>query len=221
MTSTKAPMTDQAAAVDPRALASEPGIGRLADARAPALPATGQVYLVATADGHDPAFAASLARGLELAGQAGAKVILYDHASESPFVDPFEATGRIPGNARDCLLEPDQLREHGYGHLADQLLAARRQGLDAGAWLVFGIGAKPLARCCAKLGVTRVILPASTARPSLRERLFRHTLAHFTARLPEWNSCWSRLLAVTSRARRSPPSRGRRCPSLGIGPGPG
>jgi hypothetical protein len=140
---------------------------------------------VATGDGHDPAFAASLARGLELAGQAGARVVLYDHASESPFVDPFEATGQIPGYERDCLLEPGQLREHGYGHLADQLVAARRQGLEVGAWLVFGIGAKPLARCCAKLGVTQVILPASTARPSLRERLFGHTLAAFTARLPQ------------------------------------
>jgi hypothetical protein len=185
MTSTKVPMTDQAAAVGPGALASEPGIGPLADARAPALPATGQVYLVATGDGHDPAFEASLARGLELAVQAGARVVLYDHASESPFVDPFEATGRIAGYERDCLLEPGQLREHGYGHLADQLLAARRLGLNAGAWLVFGIGAKPLARCCHQLGVTRVVLPASVARPSLRERLFGHTLAAFTAHLPQ------------------------------------
>jgi hypothetical protein len=140
---------------------------------------------VATGDGHDPAFAASLARGLELARQAGARVILYDHASESPFVDPFEATGRIPGYQRDCLLEPGQLREHGYGHLADQLVTARRLGLDTGAWLVFGIGAKPLARCCHQLGVTRVVLPAKAARPSLRERLFGHTLAAFTARLPQ------------------------------------
>jgi hypothetical protein len=185
MMSTKAPMTDQAAAAGHRAPASEPGIGPLADACAPALPATGQVYLVATGDGHDPAFAASLARGLELAVQAGARVVLYDHASESPFVDPFEATGRIPGYERDCLLEPGQLREHGYGHLAEQLLAARRLGLNAGAWVVFGIGAKPLARCCHQLGVTRVVLPAKMARPSLRERLFRHTLAAFTAHLPQ------------------------------------
>jgi hypothetical protein len=185
MTSTKVPMTDQAAAVGPRAPASEPGIGPLADAHGPALPATGPVYLVATGDDHDPAFAASLARGLALAHQAGARVILYDHASESPFVDPFEATGQIPGYQRDCLLEPAQLRKHGYGHLADQLLAARRLGLNAGAWLVFGIGAKPLARCCAKLGVTRVILPTSAARPSLRERLSGHTLAAFTAHLPQ------------------------------------
>jgi hypothetical protein len=84
---------------------------------------------------------------------------LYDHASESAFVDPFEATGQI-GYERDCLLEPHQLREHGYGHLAEQLVAARRLGLDAGAWVVFGIGAPALARCCKRFGVTRVVLPA-------------------------------------------------------------
>ena len=177
--------TNPSALADRPAPAGQAEPGPLGAPRGAALPTKAPVYLVATGDGHDPAFAASLARGLELAAQAGARVVLYDHASESPFVDPFEATGRIAGYERDRLLEPGQLREHGYGHLADQFLAARRQGLEVGAWLVFGIGAKPLARCCAKLGVTRVILPASAARPSLRERLFGHTLAAFTARLPQ------------------------------------
>jgi hypothetical protein len=181
MTSTKAPMTDQAAAVDPRAPASEPGIGPLGAPCSAALPTTGPVYLVATGDGHDPALAASLTRGLELAHQARARVVLYDHDTESPFVDPFEATGRIPGYERDCLLEPGQLREHGYSHLAEQLLAARRLGLDAGAWVVFGIGAKPLARCCHQLGVTPggaagqdgPPLPARAAVPPHPGRLHR------------------------------------------------
>lgn len=175
------------AMADPRTPASDPGqeVGPLGAPRGPAVTTTSPVYLVATGDGHDPGFAASLARGLELAWQAGAQVILYAHSTESAFVDPFEATGRIAGYERDCLLEPEQLREHGYGHLAEQLVAARRLGLDTGAWVVFGIGAAAMARCCNKLGVTRVILPAKAARPSLRERLFRHTLAAFTARLPE------------------------------------
>jgi hypothetical protein len=185
MRSSKVAMTDPGAVAGSQAPASEPGTRPLVATRGPAVTATVPVYLVATGDGHDPAFAASLARGLELAWQARARVILYDHASESAFVDPFEATGRIAGYERDCLLEPGQLREHGYGHLAEQLVAARRLGLDAGAWVVFGIGAKAMARCCHQLGVTRVILPAKAARPSLRERLFGHTLAAFTARLPE------------------------------------
>jgi hypothetical protein len=177
--------TDPSALADRPARVEEAELGPLDTPRGPAVTATVPVYLVATGDGHDPAFAASLARGLELAYQARARVVLYDHATESAFVDPFEATGRIPGYERDCLLEPGQLRERGYGHLAEQLVAARRLGLDAGAWVVFGIGAKPLARCCHQLGVTRVVLPASAARPSLRERLFGHTLAAFTARLPQ------------------------------------
>lgn len=170
---------------DPPAPASQAELGPLGALRGPAVTTTIPVYPVASGDGHDPDFAASLARGLELAWQAGARVILYDHATESAFVDPFEATGRIAGYERDCLLEPEQLREHGYHHLAERLVAARRLGLDAGAWVVFGIGAPAMARCCSKLGVTRVVLPAKPARPSLRERLFRHTLAAFTARLPE------------------------------------
>jgi hypothetical protein len=184
MRATKAVMTDPGAVADPGAPTPKPGTGPLGATRGPAVTATVPVYLVATGDQHDQAFAASLARGLELAYQAGARVILYDHASESAFVDPFEATGQI-GYERDCLLEPHQLREHGYGHLAEQLVAARRLGLDVGAWVVFGIGAPALARCCKRFGVTRVVLPATAARPSLRERLFRHTLAAFTARLPE------------------------------------
>ena len=164
---------------------AKPGTGPLGARHGPVVQATTPVYLVATGGRHDQAFAASLARGLELAWQAGARVVLYDHATESAFIDPFEATGRIAGYQRDCLLEPEQLREHGYGHLAEQLVAARRLGLDAGAWVVFGIGAPALARCCKRFGVTRVVLPAKAARPSLRERLFRHTLAAFTARLPQ------------------------------------
>jgi hypothetical protein len=171
---------------DPQAPTLDPEreAGPLGATHGPAVKSIRPVYLVATARQPNPSFAASLARGLELARQAGARVVLYDHSTEALFVFPFEATGRIAGYERDCLLEPDELRIHGYDYLADQLVAARRQGLDVGAWLVFGIGASAMARCCKKLGVTRVVLPAKAARPSLRERLCRHTLAAFTARLP-------------------------------------
>ena len=94
------------------------------------------------------------------------------------------AVGPVAGRARCGGRLGDDANGY-YGHLAEQLVAARRLGLDVGAWVVFGIGAKAMARCCAKLGVTRVVLPATAARPSLRERLFGHTLAAFTARLPQ------------------------------------
>ena len=48
-----------------------------------AMRAVPAVYLVATDDGHDPAYAATRAAGPQLAGATGSRVVLYDRSSES------------------------------------------------------------------------------------------------------------------------------------------
>lgn len=88
---------------------------------------TDTTFLVATGRGDDPASAITLEAGLQLAREAGARVVLYDRATASSFVDPFEAPtwagGDVPG--WNQLLSPAQLRRLGYGYLAEQLVYAR------------------------------------------------------------------------------------------------
>lgn len=143
-------------------------------------------FLVATDRGDDPASAVTLELGLQLAREAGARVVLYDRSAESSFTDPFEAPtwagGQLP--TWNQLLSPPQLRHLGYGYLAEQLSYAKAMGLDAAAWLPFGVGPPVMGRCVAAWGVTQVVLPAKVANPSVWARLRGHTLADFQAKLP-------------------------------------
>jgi hypothetical protein len=147
---------------------------------------TDTTFLVATGRGDDPASAITLEAGLQLAREAGARVVLYDRAAASSFVDPFEAPtwagGDVPG--WNQLLSPAQLRRLGDGYLAEQLVYARVIGLDARAWLPFGTGPAAMAHCAVAWGVTHVVLPARVAHPSLWERLRGRTLAPFQEGMP-------------------------------------
>ena len=146
--------------------------------------ATEATFLVATDHGDDPASAVVLETGLQLAREAGARVVLYDRSAESLFTDPFEAAwagGQIPTWGQ--LLSPPQLERLGYGYLAEQLTYARAMGLEAAAWLPFGSGPAAMGRCCAAWGVTHVVLRPKVAYPSWRARLRGHTLAAFQANL--------------------------------------
>ena len=67
------------------------------DAAAPATRTGPAIYLVATDNGHDPAYAASRAAGLELALATGARVVLYDRSSESYWTHPYDGGG--PGGS--------------------------------------------------------------------------------------------------------------------------
>jgi hypothetical protein len=152
-----------------------------------ATPGATATFLVATDRGDDPASAVTLELGLQLAREAGARVVLYDRSAESSFIDPFEAPewagGQLP--TWNQLLSPPQLRHLGYGYLAEQLSYAKAMGLDAAAWLPFGVGPPVMGRCVAAWGVTQVVLPAKVANPSVWARLRGHTLADFQANLPD------------------------------------
>ena len=142
------------------------------------------VYLVATDDGHDPAYAATRAAGLQLAGATGSRVVLYDRSSESSWTHPYDPNICLSSVAgRGQLLGPQALRRLGYGSLAAQLEQARAMGLDAEAALAWGAGPAAMARCCQQVGVTHVILPATVAGPSLLDRVLRRRVADFRDRL--------------------------------------
>jgi hypothetical protein len=94
-----------------------------------AMRAVPAVYLVATDDGHDPAYAATRAASLQLAGATGSRVVLYDRSSESSWTHPYDPNICLPSVAgRVQLLGPQALRRLGYGDLADQLEQARAMG---------------------------------------------------------------------------------------------
>jgi hypothetical protein len=142
------------------------------------------VYLVATDDGHDPAYAATRAAGLQLAGATGSRVVLYDRSSESYWTHPYDPNICLSSVAgRGQVLGPQALRRLGYGYLADQLEQARAMGLDAEAALAWGTGPAAMVRCCQQVGVTHVILPATVARPALLDHLLRRRVADFRDRL--------------------------------------
>lgn len=168
---------------------------------------------MATDRGDDPASAVTLELGLQLAREAGARVVLYDHSAESSFVDPFEVpawgSGQIP--TWEQLLSPPQLHHLGYGYLAEQLGYAKAMGLEAAAWLPFGLGPPAMGRCSAAWGVTKVILPAKVANPSVWARLRGRTLADFQANLPGVEILLvhpdGRVQQITSRLREPQPMR--------------
>jgi hypothetical protein len=178
-----------------------------------ATPGAIATFLVATDRGDDPASAATLELGLQLAREAGARVVLYDRSAESSFTDPFEAPkwagGQLP--TWEQLLSPPQLRHLGYGYLAEQLSYAQAMGLDAVAWLPFGVGPAVMGRCVAAWGVTQVVLPAKVANPSVWARLRGRTLADFQANLPGVEillvSPDGRLQQITSRLINLQPMR--------------
>jgi hypothetical protein len=176
---------------------------------------TDATFLVATDRGDDPASAVTLEMGLQLAREAGARVVLYDRSAESSFVDPFEAdawaSGRIP--AWDQLLSTRQLNLLGYGYLAEQLADAKAMGLDAAAWLPFGAGPAAMGRYQAAWQVTHVVLPCTLENPSVWARLRGHTLADFQAAMPGVEILLvhpdGRVQPVTERASHAEPIRTR------------
>jgi hypothetical protein len=117
-------------------------------------PRTAAIFLIATDWGDDPASAIVLEAGLQLAREAGARVVLYDRAAESSFVDPFEAPtwagGHIPKLASASRALPAAAAGLWLPGRAAGL--ANGMGLDAKAWLPFGTGPVAMARCAVAWG---------------------------------------------------------------------
>ena len=177
---------------DPRLVAAIAShLHGLADRQAPPapdgqVPAPSTMLLVATDDGTDPAYGVCRRAGLDLARREGATVVLYDRSSESYLVDPYESgpqTSQNHGPAGDRPLDLPELLRLGRRYLAEQVTEGRALGLQVGAWLARGTGPAALAAACERLGVDRVVLPDTLARPTLRDRVLGRTLAAFQDRL--------------------------------------
>lgn len=118
-------------------------------------------------------------RALAWAREQNARVILYDRSSESYFVDPYSSgpwTADVESGGREGLLEPDDLELLGRHYLALQVNRARREGVDAYAYLSSKPGPRGMADVVQRFGVDVVVLPAAVAQASLIDRVRGNTL---------------------------------------------
>lgn len=144
--------------------------------------------ILTTDDGRDPAYESMRAAVLADAGRRGDRVILYDRSAESYFVDPYPSgtwTAEVEdGPSRERLLEPEDLEMLGRRYLATQVGEARRQGVDAHAWLPPRPGARGMAEAVERFGAEIVILPATILEPSLVDRVRGNTLERLSQQVP-------------------------------------
>ena len=143
--------------------------------------------LLATDDGPTSPYAEMRPAALRWAAERGARVILHDRSAESYFVDPYPSgpwTADVEGSPnRDRLLEPADLEALGRTYLAEQVVAARREGVDAHAWLPSRPGPAGMADAVERFGAELVILPAALERPSLLDRVRGNSLERFRTAL--------------------------------------
>jgi hypothetical protein len=144
--------------------------------------------LIATDDGRDSTVGPAREAALRWARSVGARVILYDRAAESYFLDPYPSgtwTADVSsGPRREDLLAPDDLELLGRRYLADQVVFARRSGVDAYGWLPPRPGSAGMSEAVERFAVDLVVLPASMERPSLVDRVRGNTVERFRAALP-------------------------------------
>jgi hypothetical protein len=142
-----------------------------------------RTVLVATDDGRDPSYAEMRRSVLPWLRDQDARVVLYDRAAESYFVDPYPSgtwTADVEGEpGRDRLLGPNDLEMLGRRYLADQVLEARAAGVDAHGWLPPKPGPAGMAEAVERFHVDLVILPAPLKNPSLLDRVRGNTLDRF------------------------------------------
>lgn len=142
-----------------------------------------RTILLATDDGRDPAYGDMRESVLRWAASQEARVVLYDRSAESYFVDPYPSgpwTADVEGGPdRRSLLEPQQLEMLGRHYLAEQVRSARGAGVSAGGWLPSRPGSRGMADAVSAVGADLVVLPASSSRPSLFDRVRGNTLDGF------------------------------------------
>jgi nucleotide-binding universal stress UspA family protein len=115
---------------------------------------------------------------VRLAGEHGARVILYDRDAASAFSDPLpnQWASKGEGSQFSDPLSDQELVKLGREPLARQVTAARDQGVDAWAWLPQKHGTDELVEYARRHGADAILLPADLDEPGLAERLKGETV---------------------------------------------
>jgi nucleotide-binding universal stress UspA family protein len=116
---------------------------------------------------------------VRLAGEHGARVILYDRDAASAFSDPWpnQWASKGEGTQFNDPLSDKELVKLGREPLARQVTAAREQGVDAWAWLPEKHGTDELVDYARRHGADVILLPADLDEPGLAERLKGETVS--------------------------------------------
>jgi hypothetical protein len=121
-----------------------------------------------------------------LAREHRARLILYEAAEASPLIDPIagpvatEGEGDRFGNP----LSPEELAVLGHRALAEEILVARGEGIDAWGWLATSGGVEPFMEYAREQGAAVVVLPAGLDDSGLFEHLHDERIERGAGREP-------------------------------------
>jgi hypothetical protein len=116
---------------------------------------------------------------VRVAGEHGARVILYDREAASVFSDPRPNQWGSQGEGAQFgdPLSDQELIKLGREPLARQVTAARTEGVDAWAWLPEKHGTDDLVSYARRHGADLILLPEDLDEPGLAERLKGETVS--------------------------------------------
>jgi nucleotide-binding universal stress UspA family protein len=115
---------------------------------------------------------------VRVAGEHGARVILYDRDAASAFSDPWPNQWGSKGEGAQFgdPLSDAELVKPGREPLARQVAAARDDGVDAWAWLPEKHGTDHLVEYARRHQADLILLPDDLEEPGLAERLKGETV---------------------------------------------
>jgi hypothetical protein len=119
--------------------------------------------------GYDHAIDAAM----DVAQRSGGRLILYDASSASAFSEPIASPVSADGVDEQFgdPLGPEELERLGRPSIADRVVRARNDGVDAWGWLPSEHGVEAFWKDARRRGADLVVLPAELADPSVLDRL--------------------------------------------------
>jgi nucleotide-binding universal stress UspA family protein len=126
----------------------------------------------------DDRLAAVRDAAIRTAKTSNARLVLYDIDAASPFAKPLP-TEWSADSARDqvpTMLAVDDLERAGRMVIAEQVQAARSQGIDAYGWLPGEKGGDALADYAGQIQADLIMLPEELEDPGIIDRLRHATL---------------------------------------------
>ncbi len=131
-----------------------------------------------TAD--DDRYATTRRDAMRFAKEQGARLVLYDWDAATVLGDPLPSDWSAQGTRDDLPPELDvaNLEAAGRDGIARQVAEAKRDGLDAAAWLPSKPGAEALLTFASERGAETMFVPADLKSSGLLERVLGGASAH-------------------------------------------
>jgi hypothetical protein len=110
---------------------------------------------------------------MEVAKRSGGRLILYDASSASAFSEPIASSVSAEGVDEQYgdPLGPEELERLGRPSIADRVVRARADGVDAWGWLPSEHGVEAFWDDAQRRGADLVVVPAELADPGVFDRL--------------------------------------------------